>query len=169
MKSQANIGGHPLHPMLIVLPAGGFLLTFILDLVHMVTNDPRWWSATLPVLLVSVIGALVAAIPGLVDLVSVVPKGRATATGLAHLGLNLLLVLVMGVNTWTRWTYEGALSGTPGWGWSLLGVGLLAGSGWLGWRMVQTFHVGVLEAHEGGLPAEPQVLAGPLREEHTAH
>jgi uncharacterized membrane protein len=176
MRSQASIGGHPLHPMLIVIPAGGFLLTFIMDLVHIATGNDLWWSATLPVLLVSVIGALVAAVPGLVDLVTVVPKGQATLTGLTHMVLNLALVVVAAINTWTRWSHDSlgvAIEGTPGWAWSFLGVGILAVSGWLGWRMVQTHHVGVLEVGEGGLPgevpAEPRVLAGPLVEERSAH
>lgn len=171
MKSQAAIAGHPLHPMLVVIPAGGFLLTFILDVVHNVTGDNLWWVATRPVLLVSVIGALVAAVPGLVDLVTVVPKGRATATGLAHMVLNLALVAVMAVNCWQRWQVDlGApIEGTPGWWLSLLGVGILAVSGWLGWMMVQTHHIGVLEASEGGQPVEPRILTGPIHEEVTAH
>jgi uncharacterized membrane protein len=171
MKSQASIAGHPLHPMLVTIPAGGFLLTFILDLVHIVTRDHLWWVATRPVLLVSVIGAAVAAVPGLVDLVTVVPKGRATATGLAHMVLNLVLVGVMAGNAWQRWHVDlgGPIVGTPGFWWSLLGVGILAASGWLGWMMVQTHHVGVLEISEGGEPVEPRVLTGPIHEEVTAH
>ena len=178
MKSSASIGGHPLHPMLIVVPSGGFILTLIMDVVHIVTGNDLWWSATRPVLLLSVIGALVAAIPGLIDLVSVVPKGKPTLTGLSHMVLNLVLVAVASVNTWTRWTVDLTvpLQGTPGWGWSALGVAILGASGWLGWMMVQTYHVGVLETHEGGLPAEPlataaspPILAGPLVEETTAH
>jgi uncharacterized membrane protein len=137
----------------------------------MVTGDGLWWAATRPVLLVSVIGALVAAVPGLIDLVTVVPKGRPTATGLAHMVLNLALVAVMAVNAWQRWAIDLAapLEGTPGWYWSLVGIGILTASGWLGWMMVQTYHVGVLEPHEGGVELPPRTLTGPVQEESTAH
>ena len=34
MKSKAQIANHPLHPMLIVVPAGAFVLTLIFDVVY---------------------------------------------------------------------------------------------------------------------------------------
>ncbi len=82
MRSAASIGGHPLHAMLITIPAGGFLLTLILDILYLATGDPGWWDATRYVLPVAVAGALVAAVPGFIDLVMVVPKGQANQIAL---------------------------------------------------------------------------------------
>lgn len=87
MRSRASIAGHPLHAMLIVVPAGGFILTLVFDIVYLATGSELWWAATRPVLPAAVIGALVAAIPGAIDLFTVVPKGRATTTGLTHMVL----------------------------------------------------------------------------------
>ena len=47
MKVGASIAGHPLHPMLIVIPAGGILITMVLDAVHLATEGPLGWAARL--------------------------------------------------------------------------------------------------------------------------
>lgn len=151
MRSKASIGGHPLHAMLIVIPAGGFIMALVLDIVFAASGTEMWWTATKPVLLVAVIGALIAAIPGLIDLVTVVPKGRATGVGIAHMVLNLVVVALGAVNVWLRWGQAAGEANSVAW-LSVLTVALLAASGWLGWMMVQTYHVGVLEVEEGGQP-----------------
>jgi uncharacterized membrane protein len=150
MKSRAHVGGHPLHPMLILIPAGGVLFTLIFDIVHLVTRDALWGYATRPILSVALIGAVAAAIPGLVDLTTIVPKGRATAIGLSHLALNTGLLALRAIDAWVRWHATEPVVGNPGFGWSILTAALLLVSGWLGWTLVQTHHVGVLEAGEGG-------------------
>jgi uncharacterized membrane protein len=164
MKSKAHLGGHPLHPMLVLVPAGGVLFTFIFDVVHLISRDDAWWYATRPVLSVALLGAVLAAIPGLIDLVTVVPKGRATATGLVHLTLNAGLLVVLAVNTWLRWEVIPPVEGTPGFGWALVSAAILVASGWMGWRLVQTHHVGVLEVHEGG---DAPLLESRRRTEHV--
>jgi uncharacterized membrane protein len=155
--------------MLITIPAGAFLLTLIFDLVHMATGDPTWWLATRPVLAVGVIGGLVAAIPGLIDLATVVPAGEPRRVGLFHMAFNLGVVVVFAMNAWLRWTFDGDVtnmgSRTPGIALTILGAALLVVSGWLGWTLVQTWHVGVLEEHERDRPASHR--AGDLPAETT--
>ena len=152
MRSTASIAGHAIHPMLITIPAGAFLLTLIFDLVHMAHGDATWWLATRPVLVVGVIGGLVAAIPGLIDLATVVPEGEPRRTGLLHMAINLVVVVVFAMNAWQRWAFDGDVATmgtrTPGIALTLIGAGLLMVSGWLGWTLVQTWHVGVNEEHE---------------------
>jgi hypothetical protein len=45
---------------------------------------------------------------------------------------------------------------TPGIALTILGAGLLVVSGWLGWTLVQTWHVGVLEEHERNRPSSDE-------------
>jgi uncharacterized membrane protein len=63
---------------------------------------------------------------------------------------------VFALNAWQRWKVDtsgtAAPTDTPGVALTVIGAVLLAASGWLGWTLVQTFHVGVLEVHEGGAP-----------------
>jgi uncharacterized membrane protein len=152
MKSRASIAGHPIHPMLIPIPLGGYLLTLIFDLVYLATGEAMWWEATRPVLLVAVIGALVASIPGLIDLVSTVPEGRPKIVGLTHMVLNLMVTTLFAANAWLRWSWPASVPVDPNTGLALsvIGVGLLGVAGWLGWTMVQSWHVGVLEPGEEG-------------------
>jgi uncharacterized membrane protein len=86
------------------------------------------------------IGALAAAIPGLVDLLSIV-NPKIKKIGYTHMGLNLLAVALYAINLWLRF------HGTPNTGTPLLlsviGVGILAVSGWLGAEMVHRHGVGV--------------------------
>lgn len=150
MKSKVQIRNHPLHPMLILLPAGAFILALILDVVYMFTGNVDWWAATYPVLLVGVIGALVAAVPGLIDLVAVVPKKHATRVGVAHMVTNLVLVGVQILNVSIRMGAEPppASSAYGGFWVSLVGVGLLLIGGWLGGAMVYEYRVAVVEGPE---------------------
>jgi uncharacterized membrane protein len=167
MRASASIAGHPLHPMLVVIPAGGILITLVLDIVHLATGNDDWWLATRPVLLVAVIGGVIAAIPGLIDLRNV-PPGEAMNKALAHAGLNVLLLLVTAFSVWMRYTWEHSQAGAPGLTSSVISVLLLGGTGWLGWALVQTHHVGVLEAGEGGEPPEIEPVRRTTPLEHPA-
>lgn len=156
MKSTARIANHPIHPMLILIPAGAFLIALFCDALYMLTGDATWWEATRPVLAIGVVGALVAAVPGFIDLITVVPKQNAKTIGIAHMVLNLAAVALFAWNALLRW---GAAAPEPGlyaefW-LTLVGNGLIAASGWLGGSMVYEHHVGVLEHPEARDPLPP--------------
>jgi len=94
-------------------------------------------------MLAGILGALAAAIPGLIDLVSL-PSGPIKKTGLTHMGINLTVVAIYVVNAWLR-------HGTPQdlkvpMILSLVTIGLLLVSGWLGGKMVFEAGVGVTPA-----------------------
>jgi uncharacterized membrane protein len=40
--SSANLMGHPLHPILITLPIGLFVATFLFDLIFWQTGTEMW-------------------------------------------------------------------------------------------------------------------------------
>lgn len=146
MKSAAHIKGHPLHPMLIVVPAGAFIITLFLDLVYLLGGGDVWWDATVPVMIIGVIGGLIAALPGLIDLFKVAKTQGAFGIGVAHGAINLLVVALFAVNFLARLFTPGAGEGIPWEFWlTVAGVGLLAISGSLGWHMVYHYHVGVAE------------------------
>ncbi|HEX7051697.1 MAG TPA: DUF2231 domain-containing protein [Longimicrobiales bacterium] len=156
MKSKARIGAHPLHPMLILIPAGAFILALVFDIVYLLSDNALWWQATIPTIVVGVIGGLIAAIPGLIDLVGVATRQGAVKIGLTHGILNVIMVALFAWNGWLRWR-----AGLPpesdrlygGFWLSLIGVIILVISGWLGGTMVYEYHVGVLEHPEAKDPA----------------
>src|SRR2546429_294170 len=91
-----------------------------------------------------IIGALLAALPGLVDLLSLPEGPRATA--IKHMALNLTIVALYVINFAMRWK-EPANPGGLVW-LSLISLVLLVISGWLGGKMVYEYGVAVATTTE---------------------
>ena len=69
-KSTAQIAGHPIHPMLIPFPIVGFVGTFLVDIALKSTGDEFWYRMGLWLLGVGLIFAALAALAGLIDVLS---------------------------------------------------------------------------------------------------
>ena len=142
MRTPASIAGHPIHPMLVPLPIGLWLFSFFCDLAFAFgSGDATWKTVALYTAVGGVVGALAAAIFGLVDLLSLPPGIRAT--GVKHMAINLVVVVLFAASAWLR-----VRAGTPGRFdlpvlLSLAGILLLVVSGWLGGKMVYEGGVGV--------------------------
>jgi uncharacterized membrane protein len=154
MYTKARIAGHPIHPMLIAFPVALYAATVIALLVHMGTNDPFWYRVALYSNIGGVATALLAAVPGFIDLVAAVPaRTRARVTGIRHAAFNVLSLVLFAISAFMLYrnagnnltpeagTYE--LDTTAPLVLSLLGVASTLVAGWLGWTMVQTHHVGI--------------------------
>jgi uncharacterized membrane protein len=149
MRTPATIAKHPLHPMLIVFPVGLWLFSLVCDIAVLSgATSPGWQTSALYTMVGGLVGALVAAVPGLIDLLSLhVPRLRTIA--LTHMTLNLIVVALYAVNIWLR------LQGTADMRvpvlLSVIAVIMLAVSGWLGGEMVHVHRVGVEDG--GDAPA----------------
>ena len=140
MRTPAGIAGHPIHPMLVALPIGLWTFSLVCDLARVSgSSDPAWSTVAFYTMAGGIAGALLAALPGFVDLLSLPPRPRKTA--IAHMLINLTAVALYAVNLWLRWSNPADL-GLPFW-LSLAGVGLLTVSGWLGGKMVYVWGVAV--------------------------
>jgi uncharacterized membrane protein len=107
-----------------------------------VANPASWKAAALYAMVGGIIGALAAAIFGLIDLLSLPADIRKTA--LIHMGLNLTIVVLFLINAWIRIAAGDAGAGSPGLVWlSLIAIVLLVVSGWLGGKMVYRAGVAV--------------------------
>ena len=155
MASPASIGGHPIHPMIIPFPIALWAFSFIADLVYLWRGNPIWkdWIAFYT-LLGGCIMAVVAAVPGLIDWLSLKePKVIKIANW--HARLNVIALLVFAVSFYLRTTGAAALVGDSHlipFLLSLLGVVLITISGWLGGEMV--FKHGVAVAAGSKPPPE---------------
>lgn len=145
MKTRASIAGHPLHPMLVVFPIGLFIFSFVCDLIFFGTGDVVWNAVAYYAMAGGIIGGVAAAIPGALDLFSL-PHSRMRGIGVVHMTINLIVVILFAINFWIRGTADPAAVG-PVW-LSVLGVALLAVSGWLGGELVYVHGAGVSEPHE---------------------
>jgi uncharacterized membrane protein len=144
MRTPANIAKHPIHPMLVAIPVGLWIFSFACDLIHAFGGiSPNWEVAALYSMVGGIAGALLAAIPGFIDLLSLPPGIKRI--GLMHMAINLTVVVLYIVNAWlrSRRPAESML-------WlSVISIGLLVISGWLGGKMVYVHGVAV------EIPPEP--------------
>jgi uncharacterized membrane protein len=138
MKTPASIAGHPIHPMLVAIPIGLWIFSLVCDLVHLSGAAENWKIVALYTLAGGTVGALVAAVPGFVDMLSLNAPVKRIA--LFHMGINLTVVAFYAVNFWLR--LQDAQNSTGVW-LSVIGIGLLVVSGWLGGKMVYEHGVGV--------------------------
>jgi uncharacterized membrane protein len=141
MRTPAQIAGHPIHPMLVTIPIGLWVFSLVCDFIALGSATPDTWQATAFYAMVGgIIGALAAALPGLVDLLSL-RDAAIRKTALTHMGLNLTIVALYAVNAWTR--YQDLVSDTVSLGLSVFAIALLLVSGWLGGKMVYEAGVAV--------------------------
>jgi len=146
MRTPAQIAGHPIHPMLVSIPIGLWVFSLVCDIVARSSSQPETWSTVaLYTMVGGIVGALLAALPGLVDLLSL--KDRAIRkTALTHMAINLTVVALYAFNAWTR-VSDPASAGMT-FGLSVIAIALLLVSGWLGGKMVYQAGVAVHTGEE---------------------
>jgi uncharacterized membrane protein len=144
MASRASIARHPIHPMFVVFPIGLWVFALVCDLIfHWGSHLPFWKDVAFDAMVGGLIGALAAAIPGLLDY-STIADRAAWRIATAHLTLNLVVVVLYAVNLWLRHRAVPEATG-PVW-LSVVSIGLLVVSGWLGGSLV----------YEHGVAVEPR-------------
>jgi len=166
MLSRARVAGHPIHPMLIAFPVALYVATVVTLIVHAVGGDPFWYRVAMWSNLGGIVMAAVAAVPGLIDLVSLPRHSRPRATGIRHAGFNILALTLFTISAVMLWRNAGNtqaiatghyhLNVTAPLVLSILGVLSTLAAGWLGWTLVQTHHVGV-KPSQFGRDVEPDV------------
>jgi len=143
MRTPASIDGHPIHPMLVVFPLGLWFFSLACDLISLAVAAPAVWATVAFYTMAGgLIGALAAAVPGLIDLLYY--KGGAPPVkkiALTHMAINLTVVVLYAVNIWLR-TSDQEGRGIPII-LSVIGVCMITVSGWLGGQMVHVYGVGV--------------------------
>ena len=153
MLSKVRIAGHPIHPMLIAFPVALYVATVVTLLAHVATGDIFWFRVALWSNIGGVVMAAVAAIPGLIDLVSLPRGSRARVTGVRHAAFNVLSLVLFAISAVLLYRSAGNTTAVASGNYhitvaaplalSILGVVSTLAAGWLGWTMVQTHHVGV--------------------------
>src|ERR1041385_3545219 len=141
MSSPASFKDHPLHPMLIPLPIGLWVFSIVSDLIFKLGyGGPVWNDVAFYTLAGGIIGALLAAVPGLIDLLSI-ENAKSKSIGIWHMVINLVAVALYCVNFWLR------LNRPPGDNLpillSVIGIVFITISGWLGGELVYVRGVAV--------------------------
>jgi uncharacterized membrane protein len=140
MRTPASIKGHPVHAILVALPVGLLLFSFVSDLLFMADLGGGDWAVVARCTLAAgIVTALLAAIPGLVDYLSL--SGRARRIATYHLLLNLTVIGVFVAGFLLRLRTD-PYDRVPVM-LSAVGIAFLVVSGWLGGELVYRHGVGV--------------------------
>lgn len=138
MSTRVTIAGHPVHPMLVSIPIGLWVFSLVCDFAFILTEDPRWAVTAYFTLGGGIVGALLAAVPGLLDLLGM-HDPKAQRIGTYHMVLNLAIVAAQAGSFWLRMP-DGAGEALP-LGISIVAVAALVVSGWLGGHLVHVLGV----------------------------
>jgi uncharacterized membrane protein len=162
MESKARAFGHGIHPMLIVFPLGLLGMAVIFDIIYLITGTIGWTTVSFWMIAAGIVTGLLAAVPGLIDWVSIVPPNtRAWYIGLYHGVGNVVIVLLFAVS-WILRKEPGsgfAMAGPPNTTaliCSFLGLVLALITGWLGGELIERLNIAV---HEGANPDAPSSLS----------
>jgi uncharacterized membrane protein len=142
-RSTARIAQHPIHPMLVPVPIVCFIGALITDIVYAATAEMMWADFSAWLLVVGVIVGILAAIAGLIDLLSSRPVRSLTTAWLHGVGnivvlvLSIFNVLIHSRDAWTSVVPTGLIL-------SIIVVLILPITGWLGGTMVYRHGVGVV-------------------------
>jgi uncharacterized membrane protein len=138
--------GHPFHPLLVTLPIGAWVCSLIFDIVARAGNDETVFSRGAYWLIgIGIIGAAVAAVFGLMDLLTIPQGTMAKRTALTHMTLNVIVLVLFIVSYLLRRSDGGETAETTPFILSIIALVLLAVSGWLGGRMAYRYGVRVAD------------------------
>lgn len=152
--TPASIKKHPLHPILVAIPIGLLIFSLVCDFVYFLGGHVLSWAEVAYYTLGGgIVGALIAAVPGLVDLLSI-QNPEHKRTGIIHMCVNLVAVALFVADFWLR-RQQAAPTAIP-FVLSLLGVGLLGVGGWLGGHLVHVAGISVDTESAGEIPTRQQ-------------
>ena len=142
MKSKAHFKGHPLHPILVSFPIAFFIGVLVFDVLGMIYNRNDFHTTALYLEIAGICFALLAAVPGFIDYLFIVPpessaKKRATKHGL----INVSVVIIFAAGLLLRQKQDVSMSLIVAT--ELAGVILLSVAGWLGGTLVFRNQIGV--------------------------
>src|SRR5436190_2458765 len=128
--------GHPFHPILVTVPIGAWVCSLVFDIATQVNSNgsPSLTDASYWLIAIGLIGAVAAALFGLLDLLRIPRRTRALRVGLTHMVLNLTVVGLYIVNlAWRHSSYYESSTVKGGQiVLSAIALALLGASGWLG-------------------------------------
>jgi uncharacterized membrane protein len=148
MRSRAAVGKHPIHPALVSVPIGAFSVALVADIVYFTTLRLFWAEMASAALAVGIAGALIAALPGLIDFSALPGGSRVRQVATAHMLLNFVVVALEAGSLHLR-SHAGDLPFVPSpaaLALSTAGFALLGVAGWFGGKMVFEHGAGVVGA-----------------------
>lgn len=179
MRSNLHVSGHSLHSLIAPLAVGGVSLGLAFDIGHLATGKPIWFEMSFWLLSFGTAAAILGAIPGLVDYLTLRMGREARNLANSHFLLSAAMLSIFAVSVRIKW--DAALvhaarippnTAIASLTLDLTGVAFLAASVWAAGKMVYEHGVGATE--EIGAQGKPSTargsesLVGTLRGERPA-
>ncbi len=99
---QSTFAGHPLHPQMIVMPAGLLPFSLVLDVMHARTGDHSYADAAYYTMMGGFLGGLAAGAAGAADYLTIPEDSHAKRVGRLHGMMNVGLLALTGLNLLLR-------------------------------------------------------------------
>jgi uncharacterized membrane protein len=160
VESKVKLLGHPIHPMLVVVPLGLFVTAVIFDLVYFALGSTQLATASYWNIAGGIVGGLLAAVFGFTDWLGIPEGTRAKRIGLIHGGTNVLVVVTFALAWWLRSDIPGNAPTTNIMLLEVFALVIGAIAAWLGGELVDRLGVGV---DDGAHLNAPSSLSGPAR------
>ena len=159
MQSKIRILGHPVHPMLVPFPIAFYTATMVCSIVYASNGNTFWFHVAFIANCAAIVMAAVAILPGLIDWLSIPALSDAKSTGLKHMVANVFSLACFVANAAVN--YMQLSASHPPIQSSLMltiaGFLIMLYAGFKGWKMVQTYHIGVDKFAPEELPEENSV------------
>ncbi len=146
MKSRLQIGGHPLHAMVVGYPIGLYTTALVCDLLYVWLPDSFWFRMAFWAIVFGFVTHLAAAATGLPDFLAVMKeRTEARRPATSHLVFGVGLLVVQGLNLGVRNWGEAPAGGSMALPliMNLIAVSLTGVQGWYGGELVYRHLVGV--------------------------
>ncbi|MPZ22820.1 MAG: DUF2231 domain-containing protein [Dehalococcoidia bacterium] len=164
MHAKVHYFGNPLHAAMIALPAGMYVGTLVFDLFYLFDSDPVWFRIAQYMLMLGIVGALAAAIPGAIDYLFIPAQWRAKTWAMTHALLNLGGTALAIVSAVIRWGPVPDSGSGEMWAARLLawaGIAIAMGAASIGGHLVYKLNIGDANApHSDTASLTPARTAG---------
>jgi uncharacterized membrane protein len=140
--------GHPFHPILVTVPIGAWIASLVFDVASRFVADPGFLAqGSVWLIGLGVLGAVAAALVGLLDLFAIPAGTPAFRLGLVHMTLNLAVTGAYALNLiWRLADYGQPVPVEIGMlALSAASVAVLAVSGFLGGKLAYRYGVRVAD------------------------
>lgn len=157
MRARATLLGHSIHQMLIVVPLGLYVIAVVFDVITVFRPIPELTIASFWNIVAGSIGAVVAAVFGVIDWTKIPPGTRARRIGVLHAGANVILLALFVIVALLRYDNPGYAVSSQALVLELVAFAFAGMGGWLGGELIDRLGIGV---DEGAHPDATSSLRG---------
>jgi len=138
--------GHPFHPIMVTIPIGTWTASIVFDIIGLLSDDPQPYALGAQILIaIGIIGALAAAVFGLLDMSQLAAGTPARRTALTHMSANLVAVALFAASWAVRAAAGHDEVSVLGLVLSVIGLAVVGFSGWLGGKLAYRYGVRVAD------------------------